>query len=123
MPTEKQLNYWNSMKGGNRSGFRKGHPFYKGGERGWFKKGQKAHNLKGVSIEYRRKHPPTPKPSNCESCGSDAKDTKKGICFDHDHDTNKFRGWLCQRCNIALGMLKNDYDNIIKLAEYIKKNK
>src|SRR3990167_9000853 len=31
----------------------------------------------------------------CDVCGSDGKKHKNGICFDHDHETNKFRGWIC----------------------------
>ena len=36
------------------------------------------------------------RPELCEICG------KKGkICFDHNHETGKFRGWICVKCNIA----------------------
>lgn len=24
-------------------------------------------------------------------------------CADHDHETNKFRGWICHKCNLGLG--------------------
>lgn len=34
----------------------------------------------------------------CEIC---AKHCKK-LVFDHDHETGKFRGWLCHRCNVGL---------------------
>jgi hypothetical protein len=27
--------------------------------------------------------------------------------LDHDHDSKKFRGYLCQSCNRALGMFYN----------------
>jgi len=34
----------------------------------------------------------------CESCGNIEK-----LCLDHDHVTKEPRGWLCRRCNLALG--------------------
>ena len=69
-------------------GFRKGHKFYKGGEKGWFKKGDIPRNFKGGnSIQYRRKHSPIPEPEQCEICGAFGNDTKKKLCYDHDHKT------------------------------------
>ena len=57
------------------------------------------------------------KPECCEICGAIGR-----ICFDHDHKTKKFRGWLCIRCNSALGMVKDNYEILISLAEYLKNN-
>ena len=46
---------------------------------------------------------------------------KKGIVFDHNHTTNKFRGWLCGRCNTGLGLF-GDKLEILELAiKYLKK--
>jgi transcription initiation factor IIE alpha subunit len=39
--------------------------------------------------------------------------------FDHDWQTNKFRGWLCNGCNIALGLLKDDRDILLRAIEYL----
>jgi hypothetical protein len=57
------------------------------------------------------------KPQKCEinSCKKEGK-----ICFDHDHKTGKFRGWLCDNCNRVLG---NAFDNpkiLYDLSEYLK---
>jgi hypothetical protein len=34
-------------------------------------------------------------------------DETKGLVFDHNHDTNKFRGWLCDPCNRAIGTIES----------------
>jgi len=57
----------------------------------------------------------------CESCGDKFPSTKKA-CFDHNHSTGEFRGWLCNGCNIALGLLKDDSHRIIGLLEYLRKH-
>tara|TARA_B100000287_G_C20575048_1_gene758095 strand:- start:736 stop:1143 length:408 start_codon:yes stop_codon:yes gene_type:complete len=58
----------------------------------------------------------------CDFCGN----TDKKLIFEHDHDTLKFRGWLCQPCNRAIGVLERNLKttnlNVIaeKLMEYTK---
>jgi hypothetical protein len=56
------------------------------------------------------------KPDTCEVCG----DTWK-ICFDHCHTTGKFRGWLCGKCNAAIGMAKENMDIMLRLVAYLDK--
>ncbi len=51
----------------------------------------------------------------CESCGS----TKK-LCYDHDHETMKFRGVLCSNCNRGLGFLGDNIEGVEKMLKYIK---
>lgn len=41
-------------------------------------------------------------------------------CCDHNHTTNKFRGWLCHDCNRGLGFLGDSITKCIKAAEYLK---
>ncbi len=76
----------------------------------------------GNSMTYMKKHPPRLRPEQCEVCGAFGNDTKRGICFDHDHKTGKFRGWICHRCNVALGMVKDNSETLIALANYLKNN-
>ena len=40
-------------------------------------------------------------------------------CVDHDHKTNKFRGYLCHRCNRGLGCFKDDLKRLIRAIGYI----
>jgi hypothetical protein len=48
----------------------------------------------------------------------------RGDCHtDHDHNTGKIRGELCQSCNLALGMLKDDDFRLNGLAEYLRKHR
>lgn len=56
------------------------------------------------------------KPDRCEVCG-----VKGKICYDHNHATGEFRGWLCSDCNKALGFVHDNPQILEKLADYIKK--
>lgn len=57
-------------------------------------------------------------PSECEVCGSTTR-----LCIDHDHITGKFRGVLCQSCNLALGHLHDNPDIITNLLNYLIRKK
>ena len=72
----------------------------------------------------------TEKPSKdyiCPICGSDEEqskgkgNTKNGSwVLDHDHKTNKFRGWLCHKCNRALGAFNDDEQILLRAVKYLK---
>ena len=51
---------------------------------------------------------------HCEVCYSHGV-----VDFDHDHKTGKFRGWLCRRCNLVLGMVKDNRHLLGNLALYL----
>lgn len=76
----------------------------------------------GIGSKTRRKLAPRPMPEQCEICGSFGKDFKKGLCLDHNHKTGEFRGWLCTRCNAALGMVNENTEILQALIDYIKKD-
>ena len=57
------------------------------------------------------------KPGQCELCGRTGK-----ICFDHDHKTGKFRGWICHKCNVSLGLIDDNIQTLELMIEYIKNN-
>lgn len=73
-----------------------------------------------VAIRYRNKlekKAGRPRPDNCEICSRGGK-----ICFDHDHKTGKFRGWICFNCNTVLGRVLDDIGILGALIEYVKRH-
>jgi hypothetical protein len=59
-----------------------------------------------------------PRPEICEVCGGVGR-----ICFDHDHATGIFRGWLCSHCNTVLGLTEDNPERLLKLALYLEKHR
>lgn len=55
-------------------------------------------------------------PESCQVCGV----SNQRICVDHCHKTNKVRGFLCIKCNTALGMVDDKIETLRKLIEYLK---
>jgi hypothetical protein len=56
-------------------------------------------------------------PDRCEICGKASKE----ICFDHCHQTGRFRGWLCHQCNHVLGLANDSPDLLRRMAQYLEK--
>lgn len=50
----------------------------------------------------------------CEACGA-----VQHLHMDHDHVTGKVRGWLCFRCNVALGFLETTPEIVDQLKTYL----
>ena len=49
--------------------------------------------------------------------------TKNGSwVLDHCHDTESFRGWLCHKCNRALGGFDDDVEILNRAKEYLEKH-
>jgi hypothetical protein len=83
-------------------------------------------NRERNKFHYLTKHIPNqeieagrPKPTHCDICGED----KLRIHFDHCHQRGIFRGWLCQHCNVILGLVKEDPDRLRKLIAYLERTK
>jgi hypothetical protein len=57
----------------------------------------------------------TAKPDTCELCGS----TDSILILDHCHTTEKFRGWICQRCNHGLGAFGDNISMLHKAISYL----
>jgi|TARA_B110000858_G_scaffold168486_1_gene197007 hypothetical protein len=69
-------------------------------------------------IAMLRKYAPE-KPEVCECC---LKPPKKKFVLDHCHQGEVFRGWLCDHCNLAIGMLGDNITGIEKALAYLKKH-
>lgn len=89
-------------------------------DRGQVRRGENHWNWKGgKDTRYLKTIAPRPRPEKCEVCGKLGK-KRNGICLDHDHKTNKFRGWLCSNCNTILGLSQEDPKVLQSLINYVK---
>jgi Recombination endonuclease VII len=63
---------------------------------------------------------------NCAICETQLPDLlvynnrRRGYAIDHNHETGKFRGILCLKCNSMLGMSCDSIDLLEKAAGYLK---
>ncbi len=83
------------------------HPNWKGGI-----------SVRNQKLSFKERLAGRIKPDQCEVCGSGER-----ICFDHDHKTGKFRGWICNGCNAALGHARDNTEVLQKLIEYLIKSR
>jgi hypothetical protein len=69
-------------------------------------------------------------PARCQLCKL-PQTTRNGVSrrvhdfyLDHDHKTGRLRGWLCNRCNIAIGCFRSDdgVDLFYLAIEYVNTN-
>jgi len=63
----------------------------------------------------------------CKICGKRETDKHqngeyKDLSIDHNHNTGKIRGLLCQKCNRGLGSFDDDPILLKKAAKYIEDN-
>jgi hypothetical protein len=59
-----------------------------------------------------------PEGTPCALCNK----KKNNLVFDHNHQTNRFRGYLCNECNRSIGMLGENMENMVKILNYINKD-
>lgn len=59
--------------------------------------------------------------TKCAICNSE--ETRDGkLAIDHCHSTGKFRGMLCHKCNMALGLFGDDIEVMSNAIEYLKQH-
>jgi hypothetical protein len=63
-----------------------------------------------------------PVPEHCENCGRLPNGQGGTMHLDHDHKTGKFRGWLCQSCNVGLGHLGDSIASLQSAIAYLIRN-
>ena len=56
----------------------------------------------------------------CALCGTHQDELTCSLCLDHDHNTNKVRGFLCRGCNLALGHFKDSVLALEKAIAYLQ---
>ena len=83
--------------------------------------------LNKVRKALKKIHGMPPEGYICPICNGDAEhvkgrgNTKNGSwVLDHCHDTDTFRGWLCHKCNRALGGFDDDVDFLKRSIKYIE---
>lgn len=77
------------------------------------KKASKVRNkLHKVAIE---------KPDCCPVCKKKPENFNKPYKWhlDHDPKTHQFRGWLCEPCNMSLGLLGDNVEGIVSALNYL----
>lgn len=57
----------------------------------------------------------------CKICGIE-NNTDKNFHVDHCHKTGKVRGILCQFCNQAIGLIKENIQALENIIQYLKDN-
>jgi len=57
----------------------------------------------------------------CAICGNPPREGRR-LSIDHCHDTNRIRGLLCDRCNTAIGLLKDNTATLKAAIEYLERN-
>lgn len=80
-----------------------------------------------IRKELKEQHGLPPEDYKCPICGRD-KDRCAGQggkeipawVIDHCHKTNKFRGWLCHKCNRSLGGFNDDIDLLNSAIKYLR---
>jgi hypothetical protein len=58
---------------------------------------------------------------SCAVCKTHVTQLNKRLAVDHDHDTGRVRGLLCDNCNRGLGSFKDNRKLLEQAMEYLDK--
>lgn len=85
--------------------------------------------LSKVREKLKQEHGSAPENYLCPICLGDEKqvngrgNTKNGSwVLDHCHETEKFRGWLCHKCNRSLGGFDDNVAMLERAIQYLKES-
>ena len=73
--------------------------------------------MKDRRIERQEQVAGRSRPNHCELC-----DDAVEPVFDHCHASQKFRGWICHRCNRVLGSVKDSPELLSKMIKYLQEH-
>lgn len=111
-----------NMKVAEKSIFQKGHNLFKKENHPLWKGGisiiDKRAYQRNWNLSRKERMAGRKRPEKCELCNYGVR-----ICFDHDHKTGKFRGWLCTKCNTMVGFIEKNIEMLPKVIEYISNGK
>ena len=71
----------------------------------------------GIASRALRKLHQPPGDASCDCCGRPSK-----LFLDHCHSTGRFRGYLCQQCNVGLGNLCDSESGLLQAIQYLCKH-
>ena len=88
------------------------------------------HGQSKIVTQLKRENPYPNEDYCCPICNRDMEQLAKLVqpmynkwVLDHCHDTNTFRGWLCNSCNAGLGRFQDDPSKLQRAYEYLKGHK
>jgi len=63
-----------------------------------------------------------PPPDTCYCCGEkEGNRITTKLVVDHCHQTKKFRGWICHKCNTGIGLLGDTIEGVEKAIKYLRR--
>ena len=82
----------------------------------WHRKGRRTAAIRSFGITGEQFDALLPQLENgpCDICGALGR-----LYLDHDHATRRFRGVLCHKCNVVLGMANDNPYILIAAAKYL----
>jgi hypothetical protein len=60
--------------------------------------------------------------NSCAICGIHISELKTNLVVDHDYETLKVRGLLCNNCNVGLGLFRDNQEILAMAIEYLIKH-
>jgi len=61
--------------------------------------------------------------NKCAICPNERSKNGKRLAVDHCHESGKIRGLLCNECNTAIGLLREDIQLLKNCIEYLENSK
>lgn len=96
---------------------------YSGYRRAWASRNAESEKARARAKNWKAANlpaPTRPEPALCECCGQP---NRRAMALDHCHATGKFRGWLCDSCNMGLGKLGDTVDALERALAYLKRER